>query len=64
VSSRRLIDWRRRESARRAKEAAAVNGVPADALRAPDPAAGESATDRDDSLTLLFLCCHPALPHT
>jgi RNA polymerase sigma factor (sigma-70 family) len=51
VASRRLIDILRNEEARRHRE---------DAVRvpdvAPDPAAGS-----DDSLTLLFLCCHPAL---
>jgi RNA polymerase sigma factor (sigma-70 family) len=50
VASRRLIDWRRRESQRRTREAAAVG----------DPAA-EHLPDEDDSLRLLVLCCHPAL---
>jgi RNA polymerase sigma factor (sigma-70 family) len=59
VAARRLIDWRRRESARRGKEAAAVDYLPAD--RAAHPAADDPAA-RDDSLTLLFLCCHPELP--
>src|SRR6185437_1040413 len=51
VASRRLNDILRNEEARRHRE---------DAVRvpyvAPEPAAGP-----DDSLTLLFLCCHPTL---
>jgi RNA polymerase sigma factor (sigma-70 family) len=59
VASRRLLDWQRRESARRGKEAAAVDFVPADELLAPAP---DSPAGRDDALMLLFLCCHPSLP--
>ena len=53
VASRRLVDAWRSESARRRREAttAAMEVVPA-----PD-----QLPDRDDTLTLLFLCCHPAL---
>jgi RNA polymerase sigma factor (sigma-70 family) len=51
VASRRLIDQLRSERSRRDREVA-------DALRTPDP---PPATDGDDSLVLLFLCCHPAL---
>ncbi|WP_371406069.1 sigma-70 family RNA polymerase sigma factor [Kribbella sp. NBC_00662] len=52
VASRRLIDLLRNEESRRRRE---------DAVRTPDVApAPVSATD--DSLTVLFLCCHPALP--
>ena len=50
VASRRLIDEIRSDSARRAREDAVV------ALEV------ESVViDHDDTLTLLFLCCHPAL---
>ncbi len=52
VASRRLIDEWRSESARRRREEAAAAEEP------PDPAA---PVDHDDSLTLLFLCCHPSL---
>jgi predicted RNA polymerase sigma factor len=46
VASRRLADqWRSDEARRRREEAAAP----------------ERGSGRDDSLTLLFLCCHPAL---
>ncbi|MBO1267901.1 RNA polymerase sigma factor [Arthrobacter cavernae] len=57
VASRRLVDEWRSESARRAREERAVALEPA-APEAPD--AGWSP-DADDTLTLLFLCCHPAL---
>jgi RNA polymerase sigma factor (sigma-70 family) len=52
VAGRRLVDEWRSESARRAREEQVVLLEPA------DPAA---AVDRDDTLTLLFLCCHPSL---
>ncbi len=60
VAARRLIDWRRRESARRSKEAAAADFVPAQAAALAGPG-DEPVPDRDDTLALLFLCCHPAL---
>ncbi|WP_372661411.1 RNA polymerase sigma factor [Amycolatopsis kentuckyensis] len=52
VASRRLADQVRSDAARRRREEA-------DALRTP-PAGGEVQAG-DDTLTLLFLCCHPAL---
>ncbi|MEV5717172.1 DUF6596 domain-containing protein [Amycolatopsis mediterranei] len=52
VASRRLADQVRSDVARRRREEA-------DALRTP-PAGGEVEAG-DDTLTLLFLCCHPAL---
>ncbi|WIX98473.1 sigma factor-like helix-turn-helix DNA-binding protein [Amycolatopsis mongoliensis] len=52
VATRRLADQVRSDAARRRREEA-------DALRTP-PAGGEVQAD-DDTLTLLFLCCHPAL---
>ena len=58
VAARRLIDWRRRESARRGKEAAAVDHLPVTSTPGVDE---DRPPDRDDSLALLFLCCHPAL---
>jgi RNA polymerase sigma factor (sigma-70 family) len=62
VASRRLADQLRSDAARRRREEA-------DALRTPPPpASGEVYPDvdargptGDDTLTLLFLCCHPAL---
>ena len=52
VASRRLVDAWRSESAQRRREEAVIALVPRD----PAPPAGQ-----DDTLTLLFLCCHPAL---
>jgi RNA polymerase sigma factor (sigma-70 family) len=60
VASRRLTDELRSDHARRHREEAAAARLPADELLAPDP--GEvTARDEDDTLTLLFLCAHPAL---
>jgi RNA polymerase sigma factor (sigma-70 family) len=52
VATRRLIDAWRSENARLRREQTAA------ALEPDDPA---PAFERDDTLTLLFLCCHPAL---
>jgi RNA polymerase sigma factor (sigma-70 family) len=49
VASRRLIDQLRSDHARRERESAMATEV------APE------APDTDDTLVLLFLCCHPAL---
>ncbi|MGY6654980.1 RNA polymerase sigma factor [Amycolatopsis sp. TRM77291] len=51
VATRRLVDEWRSESARRRREEN-------DALMAPAPA---TVSDSDDTLTVLFLCCHPSL---
>jgi RNA polymerase sigma factor (sigma-70 family) len=60
VASRRLIDQVRSEHARRRREAAIVGREPpaAKVEPAPDEAVPQ---DRDDTLALLFMCCHPAL---
>jgi RNA polymerase sigma factor (sigma-70 family) len=60
VASRRLIDHLRGEQARRRREDAAATQVPADETLAPAPD-DEQAPEHDDTLTLLILCCHPAL---
>jgi len=52
VATRRLIDQRRRDDARRRREDLAASW----SLAAPDPAPGS-----DDTLILMFLCCHPSL---
>jgi RNA polymerase sigma factor (sigma-70 family) len=49
VASRRMIDQVRSEEARRRREELA-------AVEEPSP-----APDRDDTLVLLFMCCHPSL---
>jgi RNA polymerase sigma factor (sigma-70 family) len=59
VASRRLTDRLRSESASRRREEQLAAQVPPDALVAPG--ADEDSFDGDDTLTLLFLCCHPSL---
>lgn len=51
VASRRLVDFYRSESARRARE---------ERVAAMD-FQYSAAPETDDTLTLMFLCCHPAL---
>ena len=60
VASRRLIDQVRAESARRRREETAATLAPSDELLAP-AADDDHVADKDDTLTLLFLCCHPAV---
>jgi RNA polymerase sigma factor (sigma-70 family) len=57
VASRRMIDQLRSDQARRRREEIVLSQTP---LLAPAADAGSGA-DEDDSLVLLFLCCHPAL---
>ncbi|MFB6855336.1 RNA polymerase sigma factor [Streptomyces sp. NPDC056121] len=60
VASRRLVDTLRSDDARRRREEADAALTPRDAFTAPPP--GESrAPSEDDTLTLLYLCCHPEL---
>ncbi|MFC4021968.1 RNA polymerase sigma factor [Micromonospora sp. GCM10011542] len=60
VGYRRMIELVRGEQARRRREDLATRRDPDDRQRAP--AADEALTaERDDTLILLFLCCHPAL---
>lgn len=60
VAARRMTDHIRQEAARRRREAEAVQET--------DPAAPAFATESDtypdDTLVLLFMCCHPALTVT
>jgi RNA polymerase sigma factor (sigma-70 family) len=59
VASRRLTDLLRSEQSRRVREQAAARRIARGEWLAP--AADVAATDSDDTLILLFLCCHPAL---
>ena len=59
VASRRLTDQVRSEQSRRAREEQVAVATPLSELLGP-PADAEHA-DRDDSLALLFGCCHPDL---
>ncbi|MEM9491837.1 MAG: sigma-70 family RNA polymerase sigma factor, partial [Myxococcota bacterium] len=58
VASRRLADHLRAETARRRREAVVVSLVPPEEQIA---VLDEDAGRRDDTLELLFMCCHPAL---
>lgn len=55
VASRRLIDEIRSDAARRRREETAA------ALAGNAPEAPSPATETDDTLAVLFLCCHPAV---
>ena len=60
VARRRLVDHWRSERSRSDREQRAVRHTPDDLLLSP-AADVVDEVDRDDSLTLLLLCCHPAL---
>jgi len=60
VAARRLTDLLRTEQARQRREDTVAGWVLPDDWLAPP--ADRPAADADDSLILLFLCCHPALP--
>ncbi|MFJ5263982.1 RNA polymerase sigma factor [Streptomyces sp. NPDC088387] len=60
VASRRLTDALRSEEARRLREERAAALAPRDTFTAPPPGA-DRAPREDDTLTLLFLCCHAEL---
>jgi RNA polymerase sigma-70 factor (ECF subfamily) len=68
VARRRAIDRLRREAQREGKEAAAVRELEGDGAESADSRGGgdgapdwHGASDVDDELRLVFLCCHPAL---
>lgn len=60
VAARRMADQVRGEVARRRREEVAAAQLPPDASVAAD-SGDEPSARQDDTLTLLFLCCHPAL---
>lgn len=60
VAARKLVDQIRSESARRRREDTLALATPQAELLS-HAANAVPSTDRDDSLALLFLCCHPAL---
>jgi RNA polymerase sigma factor (sigma-70 family) len=59
VASRRMTDQLRSDLARQRREATAAALLPPEALHALPP--DDLDPDEDDTLTLLFLCCHPSL---
>lgn len=60
VAGRRMTEQVRSEQARRRREELVAGQVPADRRSAPGADAGDEGA-QDDTLTLLFLCCHPVL---
>jgi RNA polymerase sigma factor (sigma-70 family) len=60
VAERRLTDMLRSEQARRRREDSVAAQVLPEEFFAP-PADARPASDQDDTLVLLFMCCHPAL---
>ncbi len=60
VASRRLVDQWRSEQARAGREQLVARRALTPELLAPGADVADRA-ERDDSLTLLLLCCHPAL---
>ncbi|SDK01851.1 RNA polymerase sigma factor [Nonomuraea jiangxiensis] len=61
VAGRRLTDLWRSEGARRRREETAAARMPADELVVRSPGEDDGVRHRDDTLTLLFMCCHPAV---
>jgi len=59
VASRRMLDHVRSEIARKRREAAVVSMIPPEIQAAPP--LEFNALDPDDTLVLLFMCCHPSL---
>jgi RNA polymerase sigma factor (sigma-70 family) len=58
VAHRRMTDHLRSEIARRRREDTEGTRIPRDHFLSP---AADVPADSDDTLTLLFMCCHPAL---
>src|SRR4029453_16395434 len=59
VASRRLTDLLRREQARRRREDTIAQWTLPDQWLAPP--ADRPVSESDDTLILLFMCCHPSL---
>jgi RNA polymerase sigma factor (sigma-70 family) len=60
VAGRRMTDHIRAEIARRRRDTLVVAETPADLQIAP-PSDADPETQEDDTLILLFMCCHPSL---
>jgi RNA polymerase sigma factor (sigma-70 family) len=58
VAARRLTDHWRSEQARRRREGLVISQMPAHEQVAPAP---DALVEQDDTLVLLFMCCHPSL---
>ncbi len=57
VALRRMVDLIRSDSARRAREAQVAGAW----MRDSSTDVGKTEREEDDTLTLFFMCCHPAL---
>jgi RNA polymerase sigma factor (sigma-70 family) len=60
VAARRMTDHLRVELARRRRETLVTVQAPPELQMAPAPDS-DTALEQDDTLILLFMCCHPAL---
>ena len=58
AAGRRMTDLLRSEQARRRREEAVATWTPVEARTTPG---GDDAMPSDDTLILLFMCCHPSL---
>ena len=63
VAARRLTDQLRSELARRRRETTLVAETPAEESILPSPDSGDEP-EREDTVLLLFMCCHEALTRT
>lgn len=63
VGTRRMTDLTRADIARRRREARVVTWLPPEEQIVPAPDTCDLPQE-DDTLTLLFMCCHPALSTT
>jgi RNA polymerase sigma factor (sigma-70 family) len=61
VAQRRLTDQLRSDVARQRRESAAAALLPPEAWHIAAPDVDDVEPQADDTLTLLFLCCHPSL---
>ncbi|WP_343286184.1 sigma-70 family RNA polymerase sigma factor [Streptomyces sp. AM 3-1-1] len=61
VAGRRLTDYWRSDAARRAREATVASMALPEASLAPAPDDEDVVSADDDTLILLFMCCHPVL---
>ena len=61
VAQRRLTDQLRSDVARQRRESAAAALLPPEAWHIAAPDIDDVEPQADDTLTLLFLCCHPSL---
>jgi RNA polymerase sigma factor (sigma-70 family) len=57
VASRRMVDAMRADAARRRRETEVMTTLSSELL----PSDSNNPVEQDDTLTLLFMCCHPSL---